>query len=101
MKKSLKIILAAAMLSLCLVLTGCYQPLDDTTYDTGGQTSNQQPYNTATPTPVVKLDPDSPTPGTQAPQPQTGNQGGVTVTNPPTTDSTQPGAGKRKRRPWP
>ena len=92
MKKSLKIIMAAAALALCLVLTGCYQPLDDTTYDTGGQTSNQQPYNTATPTPVVKLDPDSPTPGTQAPQPQTGNQGGVTVTNAPTvTDSTLPG----------
>ncbi len=90
MRKSIRIILAAAALALCLFLTGCYQPLDDTTYDTGTQTSNQQPYNTATPEPTpVLINPDSPTPGTQAPQPQTGTQGG-TVTNPPAGMETTP-----------
>ena len=93
--------MAAAALALCLFLTGCYQPLDDTTYDTGSQTSNQQPYNTATPTPVM-INPDSPTPGTQAPQPQTGNQGGTTVTNPPSSaETTPPPAGTATDTPAP
>ena len=59
MKKNGKIILLAGVLSLCLLLTACYQPPDDVNINnpTGGE--NNLPFLTLAPTPTVTVTPDT------------------------------------------
>ena len=58
MKKILKIAALAAVLALCLILTGCYNAPDDV--NTGAPTGagNALPFQTLAPTATVAVTPD-------------------------------------------
>ena len=104
MKKNGKIILLAGVLSLCLLLTACYQPPDDVNINnpTGGE--NNLPFLTLAPTPTVTVTPDTvvvetqnifgPDGGIQTPTPTPPDGGGNgwenwgTVTGQPTPTPT-------------
>ena len=59
MKRNLKLILLAGMFSLCLLLTGCYQPPDEVNNGQSGISSTTSFFNTLAPTPTVTLTPDT------------------------------------------
>ena len=73
MKRNGRIIALAAVLSLCLVLTGCYIPPDDVSNDSGETSAvNKLPFQTLAPSPTVTVTPDTvtvETPGTINGQP--------------------------------
>ena len=58
MKRNLKIIGLAGVLSLCLLLTGCYQPPDDVN-NNNPQGTNTLPFQTLAPTATVTVTPDT------------------------------------------
>ena len=59
MKRNMKITGLAAVLALCLLLTGCYQPPDEV--NNGGQsgTTSTPFFNTVPPPPTVQVTPDT------------------------------------------
>ena len=59
MKRNLKIIGLAAVLALCLLLTGCYQPPDEV--NNGGQsgTTSTPFFKTIEPSPTIQVTPDT------------------------------------------
>ncbi len=59
MKRNLKIIGLAAVLALCLLLTGCYQPPDEV--NNGGQsgTTSTPFFKTLEPSPTIQVTPDT------------------------------------------
>ena len=74
MKRTAKIIALAAVLALCLIMTGCYvAPEDDV--NNGGETNagNNLPFQTLQPTATVTMTPDTVAVGT--PNPNQGQQG--------------------------
>ena len=74
MKRNGKIIALAAVLALCLVMTGCYvAPEDDV--NNGGETNagNNLPFQTLQPTATVTMTPDTVT--VETPNPNQGQQG--------------------------
>ena len=84
MKRSLKIAGLAAVLSLCLLLSGCYQPPDDTvTGKTGTMTTSF--FNTLAPTATVTVTPDTIVIETQNIFNGLNNQQGGQVTPTPTS----------------
>lgn len=88
MKRSLKIAGLAAVLSLCLLLSGCYQPPDDTVNNgkTGSVTTSF--FNTLAPTATVTVTPDTIVVETQNIfNNQSGQQGGQVTATPTPPDS--------------
>ena len=85
-KTSLKAAGLAAMLSLCLLLTGCYIAPDDVNNGPQNTGGNSLPFQTLAPTPTVEVTPD--TVVIEPTQNVFGNQGGnveqVTATPTPT-----------------
>ena len=74
MKRTAKLIALAAVLALCLVMTGCYvAPEDDV--NNGGETNagNNLPFQTLQPTATVTMTPDTVT--VETPNPNQGQQG--------------------------
>ena len=74
MKRTAKFIALAAVLALCLVMTGCYvAPEDDV--NNGGETNagNNLPFQTLQPTATVTMTPDTVT--VETPNPNQGQQG--------------------------
>ena len=72
MKRSRRIPVLAAVLCLCLALSGCYVPPDDVNNSGETNAGNQLPFQTLAPTETVTLTPDTvavETPGTQTGQP--------------------------------
>ena len=59
MKKYLKYIALAGALSLCLLLTACYQPPDDVNHGVPTGTGNALPFQTLAPTATVTMTPDT------------------------------------------
>lgn len=59
MKKNLKITALAAMLALCLILTGCYNAPDDVNSGSPTATGNALPFQTLAPTATVEVTPDT------------------------------------------
>ena len=59
MKRNLKIIGLAAVLALCLLMTGCYQPPDEV--NNGGQsgTTSTPFFKTIEPSPTIQVTPDT------------------------------------------
>ena len=59
MKKILKIAALAAVLALCLILTGCYNAPDDVNNGAPTGTGNALPFQTLAPTATVEVTPDT------------------------------------------
>ena len=59
MKKILKIAALAAVLALCLILTGCYNAPDDVNNGSPTGTGNALPFQTLAPTATVEVTPDT------------------------------------------
>ena len=59
MKKILKIAALAALLILCLILTGCYNAPDDVNNGAPTGTGNALPFQTLAPTATVEVTPDT------------------------------------------
>ena len=59
MKKILKIAALAAVLALCLILTGCYNAPDDVNNGVPTGTGNALPFQTLAPTATVEVTPDT------------------------------------------
>ena len=70
MKKYLKYIALAGALSLCLLLTACYQPPDDVNNGVPTGTGNALPFQTLAPTATVTMTPDTVVIETQNGNPQ-------------------------------
>ncbi len=73
MKRSTKWIALAAVLALCLLLTGCYVPPDDVNSGGDTNTGNNLPFQTLQPTATVTMTPDTVT--VETPDPNQGQQG--------------------------
>ena len=89
MKRSTKIMMLAAALALCLVLTGCYQAPDDV--NNGGATNGGDilPFPTLAPTATVTMTPDTVTVETPDPASQGQNIFPVATATPtPAPDGT-------------
>ena len=73
MKRNTKMVVLAAALALCLLLTGCYVPPDDV--NNGGETNsgNNLPFQTLQPTETVTVTPDTIT--VETPDQNQGQQG--------------------------
>ena len=90
MKRNVKMIVLAAALALCLMLTGCYVPPDDV--NNGGETNpgNNLPFLTLQPTETVTVTPDTVT--VETPDANQGQQGQNIFPNAATpTPTTAPG----------
>ena len=59
MKKILKIAALAAVMALCLILTGCYNAPDDVNNGSPTGTGNALPFQTLAPTATVEVTPDT------------------------------------------
>ena len=59
MKKKLKVAVLAAMLLMCLILTGCYNAPDDVNNGAPSGTGNALPFQTLAPTATVEVTPDT------------------------------------------
>ena len=94
MKRTAKMIALAAVLALCLIMTGCYvAPEDDV--NNGGATNagNNLPFQTLQPTATVTMSPDTIAVGT--PNPNQGQQGqqGQNIFPDTSTPTPTPGPG--------
>ena len=85
MKRNLKIMALAGVLSLCLLLSGCYQPPDDTVNNGNPGSVTTSFFNTLAPTATVTVTPDTIVIETQ--NIFGGATGGGTVTATPTPPS--------------
>ena len=80
MKNHWRYILLLGVLSLCLLLTACYQPPDDVNNGSPTGTGNALPFQTLAPTPTVTMTPDTVVIETQNINPQQPWSNNVTPT---------------------